>query len=124
MTDTVEVRPAAARDDRPRRTIRIPPSRPSTLSRVVARPARWLERTFGWANVPKYLGIPTLVGVRDRLRAECLYDTGVPEEGGTPTEAQHKYRTADGRWNDLEHPRMGAAGTAFGRNVPPGQNLP
>jgi hypothetical protein len=37
---------------------------------------------------------------------------------------QHRYRTADGRWNDLEHPRMGAAGTAFGRNVPPEHNVP
>ncbi|HEX2041674.1 MAG TPA: peroxidase family protein [Acidimicrobiales bacterium] len=123
MTDTLEARRAPAGDERARR-IKVPPSRPSTLSRIVDRPARWLERTFGWEKLPLPLGIVTLVGVRDRLRAECLHDTGVPEEGGTPTEAQHKYRTADGRWNDLEHPRMGAAGTAFGRNVPPEKNLP
>ncbi|HEV3401275.1 MAG TPA: peroxidase family protein, partial [Acidimicrobiales bacterium] len=107
-----------------RKTIEVPPHRPPKLSRLMARPARWLERTFGWPNLPKYTGIFALVGVRDRLRADCLFDTGVPAQGGTPTEAQHKYRTADGTWNDLEHPNMGAALTAFGRNVPPDRNPP
>ncbi len=123
MTDTAEVR-AVATPYEGSRTIEVPPSRPSTLSRLMARPARWLERRFGWPNLPRYTGIFALVGVRDRLRAECLFDTGVPAAGGTPSEAQHKYRTADGTWNDLEHPRMGAAGTAFGRNVPPDRNPP
>jgi hypothetical protein len=123
MTDTAEFRAVATRYEGPK-TIELPPSPPSALSRLMARPAAWLERTFGWPRLPKYPGIFTLVGARDRLRAECLFDTGVPARGGTPTEAQHKYRTADGRWNDLEHPNMGAAGTAFGRNVPPDRNLP
>jgi heme peroxidase len=123
MTDTAEVRRVET-GYKVRKTVQVPPHQPSKLSRLMARPARWLERTVGWPKLPKYTGIFALVGVRDRLRAECLFDTGVPAEGGTPTEAQFKYRTADGRWNDLEHPNMGAAGTAFGRNVPPDGNRP
>ena len=113
----------AAPYDRPRE-IQVPPNRPSLLSRLIERPGGWLERKYGWDKLPLALGIPTLVRIRDRLRAECLHDTGVVAEGGTPTEAQQRYRTADGRWNDLDHPSMGAANTPFGRNVPPEHNPP
>jgi hypothetical protein len=94
------------------------------LTKLIARPAAWLERTFGWEKLPLPLGILTLAGIRDQLRAENLFDTGVPAEGGTPTAAEQAYRTADGRWNDLDHPSMGAAATPFGRNVPPEENRP
>ncbi|MDP8960935.1 MAG: peroxidase [Actinomycetota bacterium] len=94
------------------------------MTRLIERPAGWLERRFGWNKLPVALGILTLVGVRDRLRAMNLFDTGVPAEGGTPTEALHAYRTTDGRWNDLDHPSMGATGTPFGRNVAPEENQP
>ncbi len=106
------------------RWVRVEQSRPSTLTRLIERPAGWLERRFGWNKLPVALGILTLVGVRDRLRAMNLFDTGVPAEGGTPTEALHAYRTTDGRWNDLDHPSMGATGTPFGRNVAPEENQP
>jgi hypothetical protein len=106
------------------RWVRVEEHRPSTLTRLVRRPAGWLERTFGWDKLPVHLGVVTLIGIRDRLRANNLYDTGVPAEGGTPTEAVRAYRTVDGRWNDLDHPSMGAAGTPFGRNVPPLGNAP
>lgn len=104
--------------------VRVQKYRPSRLTRLIARPAGWLERRFGWDKLPVPLGILDLVGVRDRLRAENLFDTGVPSQGGTPTAASLAHRTVDGGWNDLDHPSMGAAGTPFGRNVSPDQNRP
>ncbi len=106
------------------RWIRVDPHHPSILERLIVRPAAWLDRRFGWDKLRLPLAIFTLAGVRDRLRAENLHDTGVPAEGGTPTAAEQAYRTADGRWNDLDHPSMGAAQTPFGRNVPPAENRP
>jgi hypothetical protein len=83
-----------------------------------------LDRRIGWDKLPKVLGLPVLVGLRDRLRQENLFDTGVPEFGGGATPAQRAYRTADGTWNDLSHQMMGAAGARFGRNVTPVDHAP
>ena len=97
------------------------------LSPVAAwtqRAAAKLDEQIGWPKLPAPVGVLTLARIRDRLRATNLYDTGVREEPGTPTAAERAYRTADGTWNDLEHKWMGAAGTPFGRNVPPADNMP
>ena len=106
------------------RWIEVEPNRPTTVEKLIARPAAWLDRRYGWDKLPVPLGILTLAGIRDRLRAENLHDTRVPAEGGTPTREEQCYRSADGRWNDLDHPSMGAAQTPFGRNVPPAHNRP
>jgi hypothetical protein len=43
----------------------------------------------------------------------------------TPESARHLIaRTPDGTYNDLENPRMGSAGTRFGRNVPLDRTFP
>src|SRR5438270_13094425 len=88
-----------------------------------------LDRSVGWHRLSLPLGILTLIGLRERLRRRNLYDTSsasptsqhdassakrpVPEE-----EYYLTARTADGRFNDLDNPTMGSAGTRFGRNVP------
>lgn len=77
-----------------------------------------VDRSIGWDNLPLPLSIAILAGLRDRLRQENLFDVGVPEAGGSSLR-QFTYRTADGTWNDRAHQMMGAAGTRFGRNVPP-----
>jgi Animal haem peroxidase len=85
--------------------------------------AECLDRYIGWDKMPLRPGIATLIGLRNRLRHENLFDTGVPEMGG-PSPGHLAWRTADGTWNDLAHPMMGAVLTRFGRNVPPANHLP
>jgi hypothetical protein len=111
-------------EDEAARTIEVEPGRASSLTRLTAVAAQWLDRRYGWDKLSLPLGVMTLAGLRDRLRAQNLFDTGVPTEGGTPTEEETSYRTDDGTWNDLDHPSMGAVGTPFGRNVEPERNRP
>ena len=64
-----------------------------------------------------------LIGLRNTLRRENLYDAGAfpslePPLVSGPLPRYGAQRTADGSFNDLGAPRMGMAGTRFGRNVP------
>ena len=60
-----------------------------------------------------------LAGVRQVLRARNLYDTTTQHPTAPPPPADYRTaRTADGTYNDLSSPMMGAAGTRFGRNAP------
>jgi hypothetical protein len=68
-----------------------------------------------------------LVEIRNELREKNLYDTEDPpldtvKEPVDP--AAHATRTNDGTYNDLRCPRMGSAGTRFGRNVPLAETAP
>jgi len=97
----------------------------SPLSRLFTRFTQWLDQKFGWYRMPLLIGLMILVGLRTILRQRNLYDTtGVKLTGAaqsTATGQGEDYltaRTADGTYNDLEHPTMGSAGTRFGRNVP------
>ena len=80
-----------------------------------------IDQKYGWSTLPTPIGLALLVGVRNKLRSENLFDT---ESRAHAVEAhQHQaditnYRTADGTFNDLKCPYMGAAATRFGRNVP------
>ena len=82
-----------------------------------------LDQLKGWHRLPKPLGLLVLIGVRNVLRQRNLYDTDhlpsvdVPPVGAWKPEFRTQ-RTADGTYNDLEHPAMGRAGSRFGRNVP------
>jgi len=93
-------------------------------SRLFDETAEAVDHLIGWHKLPSALGLLTLVGIRHRLREQNLYDTETTAEStSTPVPAakdtrHFTMRTADGTYNDLENPRMGSAGTRFGRNVP------
>ncbi len=81
---------------------------------------------FDWYRLPSFLGLLRLNTFRDRMRKHNLHDTQhpflkefpAPTEMPPPTPEQKAARTADGAYNDLSDPRMGSAGTRFGRNIP------
>jgi hypothetical protein len=82
-----------------------------------------LDHLYGWDKVPTPLGLLTLIGLRNILRQQNLYDTTQEPAINQPViePAQARYlstRTADGSYNDLKNPSMGMAGSRFGRNVP------
>lgn len=90
-------------------------------AQLLGRAAEQVDAKIGWSRLPTVLGIPVLVGLRYRLRAENLYDTGRDPGKGPPPVRDGRYRTArtvDGTYNDLVDPLMGAQGCRFGRNVP------
>jgi hypothetical protein len=101
----------------------------SLFSRQRSRAVETINRLVPWHRLPTWLGLLNLVEVRETLRTENLHDTNhidvspshAHDGNVTPPEADSKYlgaRTADGSYNDLESPRMGMAGTRFGRNIP------
>jgi Animal haem peroxidase len=82
-----------------------------------------IDRRVGWPRLPKPVGFLVLIGLRNILRQQNLYDTSSlatqnPAQPGPPIPAARTGRTADGSYNDLQQPTMGMAGTRFGRNVP------
>jgi len=83
----------------------------------------WVDRRVGWSKLPWPLGMLVLLGLRFRLRAKNLYDSGrgaldVPPSGDEWHVDHLTARTIDGTYNDLDEPLMGALGSRFGRNVP------
>jgi hypothetical protein len=67
--------------------------------------------------------LPVLAGIRNTLRRDNLHDTAtapsIPVPDLVPEGDRYlTARTPDGTFNDLSNPRMGAAGTRFGRNFP------
>ena len=88
-----------------------------------------VDRRVGWHRLPKLLGLLILVGVRNQLRRDNLYDTrSAPAENrppvAPPDERGHGERTADGTYDDLDDPAMGMAGERFGRNIPLAKTWP
>ena len=86
------------------------------------RLAQTVDHRIGWDRLPKPAGLATLAGVRDILRRRNLYDTNDLPTVNPPQPQPYQpwvltQRTADGSWNDLDHPEMGMIGTRFGRNV-------
>lgn len=79
-----------------------------------------------WHQLPTPLALLKLVQFRNQLRKKNLHDTSqlptqekLPQPPAPSPDGRHiTARTADGSYNDLEHPEMGMAGTRFGRNVP------
>ena len=89
------------------------------LTRLTLAPLRIAP----WYKLPAFLGAVTLLGVRNVLREQNLHDTTAVElvQPEVAPPADHRYlhaRTIDGSYNDLASPRIGAAGSRFGRNVP------
>jgi Animal haem peroxidase len=77
-----------------------------------------------WHRLPVRLAVLNLDGFRHVLRARNLFDTE-PHEApprpravpAQPGEDARSARSADGTYNDLSEPKMGAVGAAFGRNL-------
>ena len=97
--------------------------RPGPLKRLYDKVTGEVAVSRPWYTLPKLLGLAELIGIRDTLRRENLVDTSrLPSVDPMPPppydESYLTARTADGSWNDLEHPEMGMANTRFGRNVP------
>ncbi|MEU4420878.1 peroxidase family protein [Actinoplanes sp. NPDC024001] len=93
------------------------------LAELYMAAAEYFDHRFGWDRLPSAVGLATLLGLRHRLRQRNLHDTtSLPTVNAPPIEppAEHHRtsRTADGSYNDLANPRMGMAGTRFGRNIP------
>lgn len=91
--------------------------------------AQALDRKFGWDRLPTPLGLLVLVGLRSLLRKHNLHDTSELPAVDTPPIPPSEVswqttRTADGTYNDLDHPSMGMSGSRFGRNVPIAQTFP
>jgi hypothetical protein len=85
------------------------------------------EKEKEWHELPGPIAAVKLVQLRDKLRKENLYDTEQPplERSSQPAGGEAKTaRTSDGTYNDLSCPRMGSAGTRFGRNVPLAETFP
>src|SRR6478672_9545990 len=94
---------------------------PHGPSSLLASAAEALDRRYGWDMLPRPLAILTLIGLRDRLRARNLYDTGRGPLDRPDVSDHPRYlgaRTLDGTFNDLDDPLMGSLGSRFGRNVP------
>jgi len=75
-----------------------------------------------WYEQPSLiLQIRALSKLREDLREKNLFeahDIRPKDDLGEPTEQAKRARTADGTFNDLADPWMGASGTGFGRNAP------
>ena len=99
------------------------PDRPGLVQRLYDEVTDKVSRKHPWYTLPEVAGLAELIGIRDTLRQQNLFDTSrLPSvDPAQPPPYDESYlaaRTADGSWNDLEHPEMGMAGTRFGRNVP------
>lgn len=99
------------------------PYRQGFFARAYERVTEKIDQEHPWYTLPEPLGLLELIGIRNTLRQKNLYDTSrLPAVNPVePPPFDEKYlteRSADGSWNDLEHPEMGMANTRFGRNVP------
>jgi hypothetical protein len=96
----------------------------SQFSRLYSSLTEAVDQRIGWDRLPLPLGLLTLIGIRNRLRGENLYDSGRgpldrPPAADDFDHAHHlTARTLDGTYNDLDQPLMGGLGSRFGRNVP------
>jgi hypothetical protein len=95
----------------------------SVFRKLYDKAAEFVDNKIGWHRLPVPLGLAVLGGLRDVLRTQNLYDTSalpavnLPPVAPTTPEVRTN-RTLDGTYNDLGEPRMGMAGSRFGRNVP------
>jgi hypothetical protein len=93
------------------------------LKNLYSSLTEWVDHRIGWDKLPWPLGLLVVLGLRFKLRAKNLYDSGrgpldVPPAGDEWHADHLTARTIDGTYNDLEDPLMGALGSRFGRNVP------
>jgi hypothetical protein len=93
--------------------------RQSLLQRCLDILYRAINTVVRWDRLPTLLAAVNLTVFRNRLRERNLHHTGYGCPHAAAWNADHqRWRSADGSFNSLGHPRMGMAGTRFGRNVP------
>ncbi|MFI1731546.1 peroxidase family protein [Streptomyces acidicola] len=102
------------------------PLRNRLLARPVGTAFALLNRYVPWHRLPVRLSLLNLVFLRKVLRRLNLIDTEAreapPKAQPVPEPVPERLRTErsyDGTYNDLSDPRMGAVGSAFGRNLQP-----
>lgn len=98
---------------------------PSLLQRFLDVVYRLINIFVRWDYLPTLIAAINLAVYRDRLRKHNLHHTGY----GIPSTSvwspgNERWRSADGSFNSLDHPRMGMAGARFGRNVPLQEAVP
>ena len=102
------------------------PVRNAVLGRIALAAFSVINRRVPWYRLPVRTAVLNLNAFRSVLRAKNLIDTQ-PHEAppqprpvpAVPPEDVRCARTADGSYNDLSAPSMGAIGATFGRNLPP-----
>src|SRR5262245_20017395 len=87
-------------------------NRQGQLTRRFDQLAEQLDQTVGWDRLPTWASVLTLLGLRRILRRANLYATNTPASAEppappTPDASYLAARTADGTYNDLDHPWMG-----------------
>jgi Animal haem peroxidase len=103
--------------------------RETLLTRLMTSLSVKIDWKIGWERLPLLLGLPVLIAQRVLLRQRNLHDTrGVTKDNRPPIsggrERRLTARTADGTYNDLDYPTMGARWARFGRNVPIDKTYP
>src|SRR5262252_10063894 len=98
------------------------PNRLQRFLNIVYRVVNFFAR---WDRLPTLVAAINIAVYRDRLRKYNLYHTGYGVASSSGSNAgKERWRSADGSFNSLEHPRMGMAGTRFGRNIPLTEAVP
>jgi hypothetical protein len=117
---------ASAAHRRGYRFITQPPKRNVVVGKILEPGFRAFNRFVPWYRLPTKLALVNLEFLRQALRRHNLIDTEAgeapPKAHPTPKPVDENLRTRrtyDGTYNDLSAPRMGAIGSAFGRNLPP-----
>ena len=103
------------------------PLRNIVASRLAAASFALVNRYLPWHRLGSWrLALFNMSVFRDALRESNLLDMQPPVAPPKPVaapipipEALRTARTHDGTFNDLSEPRMGCAGSAFGRNMKP-----
>lgn len=75
-----------------------------------------------WSSKKRVGGLLVLKHIRENLMTQNLHDPHVDYKGHAEIDCSKRdtsFRSADGTCTDKSVPYAGAAGTAFGRNVPP-----
>jgi hypothetical protein len=97
----------------------------SLSQRFLAAIYRVINLVVPWHRLPTLIGGFNLEVIRERMRERNLHHAGYGLCAATPwSVGNDRWRSADGSYNSLEHPRMGIAGVRFGRNVPLAEAIP
>ena len=97
------------------------------MPRLYDATAEAIDRRIGWDKLPLPIAMLVLIGLRNILRKQNLYDTGRGPLDKPDVDDHPDYltaRTLDGTFNDLDDPLMGSLGSRFGRNVPLEHTMP